>query len=90
MPYVSVIYDDGVNPFEGSFELNEILLSDLVVTKPPNRTSYIEGEEISYDGMVVMATFSDDTTEDVTNKCVITPPEGSVFEGSTYAEMVVA
>ena len=89
MPLVSVLYNDGNNVFEGSFKLNAILLSGLEVTKPPNKIKYFEDEEISYAGMVVTATFSDSTTEVVTDKCTISPPEGAAFD-DTYVEITYA
>ena len=64
---VYVTFDDGFNFQEGHFDLNAILLSGLAVTSNPAKTVYKKGEYISYNGLVVTATYSDESTDDVTS-----------------------
>ena len=84
---VYVTFDDGFNFQEGHFDLNAILLSGLAVTSNPAKTVYKKGEYISYNGLVVTATYSDESTDDVTSKCSITPAENSVFDSDTNVEI---
>lgn len=45
----------------------EVTLSSIAVTTPPNKTSYYVGETFDTSGMVVTATWSDNSTSEVTN-----------------------
>lgn len=42
----------------------------LEITKLPNKTDYIDGESFNPTGMVVTVTYGDNTTKDVTDKCI--------------------
>ena len=88
--YAEVVYDNGSDVFEGQFTLYAILLSQLAVTTNPTKMRYAEGEAITYSGMVVTATYNDESTANVTNQCVITPAEGKHFnpETDTNVEIV--
>ena len=46
-------------------------VTKIEVTKGPDKTEYQVGEEFDKTGMVVTATYEDDTTEDVTSKCSV-------------------
>ena len=86
---VSIVYDDGSDVQEGNFNLTAILLSKLEVTMNPTKMTYRIGETMDYTGMVITATYDDDTTSVVTNNCVITPAAGEAFESPVeivYAE----
>ena len=48
-------------------------LSSIAITTAPTKTTYIEGESFSTTGMVVTATYSDSSTDDVTASCTWTP-----------------
>ncbi len=80
---VHVTYDDGYNVQEGTFNLNAVLLANLEVTTNPAKTSYKYGESINYSGLVVTASYSDGTTENVTDSCIITPAAGKAFDPET-------
>ena len=58
-------------------------VTGLSVTSAPAKTVYDAGEIIDYTGMVVTATYSDDSTADVTNFCIVTPRAEKVFDPST-------
>lgn len=78
--------------FEGEecgFNLTAILLSKIEVTKNPNKRSYQPGEVLNYSGIVVTATYDDQTTANVTSRCIFTPAAGEAFESPVeivYAE----
>ena len=55
----------------------------LTVTTPPTKTAYKAGESISLSGMVVMATYSDGSTADVTSECSFSPASGAVVYEDT-------
>lgn len=48
-------------------------LSSIAITTPPTKTTYVAGETFDATGMVVTATYSDASTEDVTASCSWTP-----------------
>ena len=47
-------------------------------TSPPTKTTYNAGENIDLTGIVVTATFSDGSTQDVTSECTFSPASGTV------------
>ena len=56
----------------------------LSVTTPPTKTSYKAGESIDLTGIVIMATYSDGSTADVTSECSFSPASGAVvYEDTT-------
>ena len=55
----------------------------ISITTAPTKTSYKAGESISVSGMVVTATFSDDSTQVVTSECTFSPSAGTVVYEST-------
>ena len=57
------------------------VVSKIEVTAPPAKTSYIKGETISVAGMAVKATYSDNSTADVTSSCTYSPTTAT--EGTT-------
>lgn len=61
----------------GGGEVTTKILSSIAITTPPTKTVYAYDEQFSATGMVVTATYSDDTTEDVTSSCTITPAAGT-------------
>ena len=48
-------------------------LSSIAVTTPPTKTTYEAGELFDPTGMVITATYSDATTQDVTASCTYSP-----------------
>ena len=57
-------------------------LSQISVTRMPTKSAYEAGEEINYAGAVITATYSDNSTANVTNKCTFSPADGTVFNPS--------
>lgn len=50
-------------------------LSSIAVTTPPTKTTYSEGETFNPEGMVVTATYTDNSTDVVTSSCTFTPSD---------------
>ena len=56
----------------------------IEVTTAPTKTSYKAGEKINLSGMVVKASFSDGSSQDVTSQCTFSPSAGTtVYENTT-------
>lgn len=55
-----------------------IFPTGIEFTSPPTKTTYNAGENIDLTGIVVTATFSDGSTQDVTSKCTFSPASGTV------------
>ena len=77
--YVEITYSYFGQEFTTSFTLDYVSLVGIAVTTQPTKTSYRPGELYDYTGIVITATFSDQTTEDVTEECVFDPEEGEPF-----------
>ena len=58
---VYITFDDGFSFQEAQFNINAILLSGLTVTSNPEKMVYRSGELISYSGLTVIATYSDES-----------------------------
>ena len=52
----------------------------IYVATLPEKRDYIEGNTVDYTGMVVMAMFTDGTTEDITGLCTVDPYDYSILE----------
>lgn len=55
------------------YEVDLMITEGIAVTTQPTKKSYYIGEAFDPAGMVVTATFADDTTEDVTDDCTFSP-----------------
>ena len=55
------------------YEVDLMITEGIAVTTQPTKKSYYIGETFDPAGMVVTATFADDTTEDVTDDCTFSP-----------------
>lgn len=56
----------------------------IEVTTAPTKTSYKAGEKINLSGMVVKASFSDGSSQDITSQCTFSPSAGTtVYENTT-------
>lgn len=49
------------------------IASSIAITTPPTKTSYIVGDTFQPDGVVITATFADDTTADVSEDATYSP-----------------
>ena len=69
------------------YEVDLMITSGIAVTTQPTKTTYFIGEAFDPTGMVVTATFADDTTADVTEDCTFSPEtmaEGTQSVTVTY------
>ena len=66
---------------DGAWSLGEYpkILMRIEVTTSPTTVEYTEGDSLDLTGLVVTATFSDGSTEDVTSQCVMSPAAGTVL-----------
>lgn len=55
------------------YEVDLVITSGIAVTTQPGKKTYYIGEAFDPAGMVVTATFADDTTENVTGDCTFSP-----------------
>ena len=57
-----------------------LTLKSIAVGTAPTKTSYKYGDKLDLSGIIVAATYSDDTTtQNVQNSCVYSPADGSVL-----------
>lgn len=54
-------------------------LVSIAVTTPPTVTEYMSGDTLDLTGLVITATLSDGSTEDVTNLCTYNPADGATL-----------
>ena len=66
---------------DGKWSLGEYpkILMGIKVTTSPTTVEYTEGDSLDLTGLVVTATFSDGSTEDVTSQCIMSPAAGTVL-----------
>ena len=57
-------------------------LDHISVTTPPTKTAYKIGEPVDLTDMVVTATYTDKSTENVTSKCTFNPASGATLDSS--------
>lgn len=86
--------DDNPDPDTGT-EQPEKTVSSIAVTTPPDKTVYTEGESFDKTGMVVTATYSDNTTQAVSgytvDKTVLAVGDTAVtitYEGKTCTQAI--
>ena len=66
-----------------TFNLDVLEIESLAVTTNPAKMEYSPGEAIDYSGIIVMATFSDGSTADVTSLCSFSPASGTIIRADT-------
>ena len=75
--------DDGkvLKVVDGEWSLGEYpkILMRIEVTTSPTTVEYTEGDSLDLTGLLVTATFSDGSTEDVTSQCIFSPAAGTVL-----------
>lgn len=60
----------------------------ITVETAPNKTTYTAGETLDITGIKVKATFSDNTTKDITSQCTFAPANGTViYEQNTNIDI---
>ena len=73
---IAVSYTDSFGTATGSVVINahaQISLSSISIASAPTKTFYYAGELFDSTGIAITATFSDNSTSDVTNDCTFAP-----------------
>lgn len=65
-------------------------LTGIAVTTAPTKTVYTVGETLDLTGIVITATYQDETTADVTSSCVFSPVDGSVLSAEGTQAVSIA
>ena len=84
--------DENEEEDEDENEDEQVILESVAVTNLPEKTTYMVGEELDLSGLVVTATYSDGTSNDVTSYTTnpvngsILDTEGSISITITYTE----
>ena len=69
---VTVTYSDGDGTVKTATQpitvKEKVVLTDIMITIPPTKVEYFEGDEFSTSGMVVVAKYSDNTTKVIKNR----------------------
>lgn len=79
---VSISYTEGTITKTTSQVISVKELSSIAITTPPTKTSYVSGEALDLTGIVVTATYSDSSTENVTSLCTFSPANGTTLTGA--------
>lgn len=87
---VSVTYTKDGETFTASFDLTAYWLSAISVTREPSKNIYGVGEHLDFSGLTVMAEYTDGSTADVTNKCSLSPSDGSEASAEGILEVSVS
>ena len=78
--YVEVTYLTWGLTYTTGFELGYNGIIKIEMASLPNKVNYSQGEIIDYTGARVRAVYYDESTEDITDKCVFIPGAGTVFD----------
>ena len=79
---VSISYTDGSTTKTASQVITVIGLSSIAITNPPTETDYTVGDALDLTGIEVTATYSDNSTADVTASCTFSPANGTTLSTS--------
>lgn len=72
---ISYLYN-GITKNTAFFITVVAAIESLEVTTEPTKDTYMLGEELDLTGLVITATYTDNTTADVTSSCVFNPDDG--------------
>lgn len=83
---ISISYtDDDDNTRTTSTPITVYGAASLAVTTQPTQTLYTEGDTLDLTGLVITATMTDGTTQDVTSSCTFSPANGATLTVGTAA-----
>lgn len=63
----------------GTFSIVDKTLTEIKITTEPDKKAYIEDQKLDLTGMVVTASYDNETTEDITGNVTVTPAAGYTF-----------
>ena len=79
---VSYLYQVDNLTFTSTQALTVSVLDSIAVTTPPTNTDYSVGDTLDLTGIVVTATYSDNSTRVVTGLCTYSPADGATLTSS--------
>lgn len=71
------------NEYQAEYEVQVNTIKSLSFFSPPDKLSYNEGEALDLTGAVLMLTYKDGTTKDVTASCTFDPAVGTALSEGT-------
>ena len=79
VPCVVTYTDEDGNAYRDGFSVTVTpkVLESIVITSLPTKLEYVLGQPYDYSGLEVTAFYNNNTSEVVTDRCTITPAEGS-------------
>ena len=80
---VTVTTADGSYTATCSVTIHTVQLSSIAITTPPSTTAYKYGETFSKTGMVVTASYDDNTSEVLSDSDYTVSPSGALTDGDT-------
>lgn len=79
----------GLFTFSACSKTEEVKLSKITITTPPTKITYISGETFDPAGVVITATYTDESTKDVTELVTYDEPSLKVDAGKFEASVTV-
>lgn len=76
-------------PSEGTIIDKSTALLGIIVTRPPNKTTYRSGDVFDYSGVIVLAIYADGHTVDITSECDFAPTSGKPVRNVRMAGILV-
>ena len=88
---ITVTYEEKVAPEKITLTVTEATktLSSIAITTLPTKTEYTVGETVDMTGLVVTATYSDNSTENVTSSVTYTPALTEITASAGTKEITV-
>ena len=92
VPCVVTYTDEEGNSYRDGFSVTVTpkSLEYIVITSLPTKTDYVLGEAYDYSGLAVTAFYNNNTSEDVTAHCSITPAAGTVSDSAGIIPVTVS
>lgn len=73
--------------FTDSFSFKTIRPKNLKISKGPSRISYKSGDRVTYKGIELICAYADESTADVTEKCIFSIGEGEIIDYNSSVEI---
>ena len=92
VPCVVTYTDEEGNSYRDGFSVTVTpkSLEYIVITSLPTKTDYVLGEAYDYSGLAVTAFYNNNTSEDVTVHCSITPAAGTASDSAGIIPVTVS
>ena len=87
--YVSYAYQ-GVEKITAFYITVGTGLQKIEVTTEPTKITYVQGDALDTSGIAITATYTDNTTADVTSNCTFSPANGSTLNDTGTHAIIVS